>query len=308
LRWQWTLAGVLLCSACVLGGFLVFSRQLEARTERWMAGRALAITRMLAQTLSSSPERGEVLATQRQLELLAALPEADFGVLLGEEGTPLAAWNPELAPRGPWPDATQELLFLPTVVVARLPVRTRGGVQGTLLVGLDRARLEHEGGPAWRQAALAALVLWGFGVGSVFGLGLWLMRPLERLTRTVRRLAEGEGSAREALEPSAPDEPGLLSAAVERVVAGVHAQVDLLDALVGEARGYQERLHVQHRLLDAQSRELLQVRAQLVAERLGRERAPMESPLALAEPSGRPSPSEPRPVRLVVVDGEGSSA
>ncbi|OJH34350.1 hypothetical protein BON30_44405 [Cystobacter ferrugineus] len=268
MRWQWTLAGALLCSVCVLGGQLVFSKLLETQSERWMSDRALAITRVLAQTLSSTLERGELLAAQRQLELLAALPEARFGVFLLEDGTPLVAWNPQLAPKGPWPDSTQELLLLPAVVVARLPVRARGGAQGTLLVGLERAGSEHEGRAAWWRASLASWVLWVLGVGMAFGLGMWLLRPLERLTRTVQRLAGGEGFSREALEPSAPDEPGRLSAALVRLVGGVHGQVDVLDALVGEARGYQERVHVQHQLLDAQARELLEVRAQLaVAER-----------------------------------------
>jgi signal transduction histidine kinase/CheY-like chemotaxis protein len=268
LRSQWNLAGALLCSACVLGGLLVFSVQLEAGSKRWMSGLALAITRVLAQAVSPALERGDAAAGQRQLEVLAALPEAAFGVLLREDGTPLAVWHPELVPGEPWPDVTREVLFLPTAVVARLPVRTRGGSQGMLLVGLERAGLEREGARARWQAFLFSLLLWMLGVGGVFGVGALLMHPLERVTRVVQRLAEGDWRAREALEPSPPDEPGRLSVAVSRLVVGVHAQVELLDALVGEVRGYQERLYEQGKLLDAQSRELLQVRDQLiVAER-----------------------------------------
>ncbi|MET0405883.1 MAG: ATP-binding protein [Cystobacter sp.] len=264
LRSQWTLAGALLFALCVLSGFLVFSAHLETQSRRWLSDQVLSITRVVARAVSPSLERGDAVASQRGLELLAAMPEASFGVLLREDGTTLAAWNPRLVPQEPWPDSSQQVLLRPTSVVARLPVLTPGGARGLLLVGMTRDGLSREEARMRWWASLISLLLWGAGVGGVFGLGTVLLRPLERLTGAVRRLSQGDGFAGEALGPDAPDEPGILSSAVSRLMEGVNAQLELLDSLVGETRQYQERVYEQHKLLDAQSRELSQARDQLI--------------------------------------------
>ncbi|WP_157775448.1 response regulator [Melittangium boletus] len=261
MRLRWTLAGGLACALVALGFFFTFSTHLEARAWRELRVRTQDVARWVALSVESALERGDAVDGQRQVDVLAMVPDALFGVLSREDGTLLAAWHPERVPPAVWKEGGA---VVSGMVLARRAVYTPAGVRGTLLVGLSTGVMERELQHLRGLAGLWSLVLWGLGVVALFGLGGPLMRPLERVTEAIERLSRNAPVPGESPEEPGRGEPERLAAALSRLEMGGREQVDVLDTLVGEAREHQERLHVQQGLLDARMRELRLLRDQLV--------------------------------------------
>ncbi|SES89056.1 ATP-binding protein [Stigmatella erecta] len=152
-----SLRGMLLLAGGALGFFLVLSHLEDARAEQRMLKHSWDIAQVLAQGLGEG-------GTQ-DLARLASVPGARFGLVLGEQGTVRAAWNPEHAPKA-LRDASRETQLLEEQAVVRLHLRTPQGRQGTLFVGLSLARMRREQQQQRQQSALVALLLLGVGVGG----------------------------------------------------------------------------------------------------------------------------------------------
>jgi len=263
LRLRWTLAGGLVCALVALGFFLAFSAHLEAQAWRELRVRTQEVARLVELSVEPALERGDAADGQRRVDALATVPEALFGVLSREDGTRLAAWRPERVPLAAWGDVGAGEA-VPGTVLARRVVHTPAGARGTLLVGLSTAVMERDLQHMRGLAGLGSLLLWGLGVLALFAMGGPLMRPLERITGAIERLSEKAPVPGESTEEPGRGEPERLAVALSRLEVGAREQVDVLDALVGEARDHQERLYLQQGLLDARMGELRLLRDQLV--------------------------------------------
>jgi signal transduction histidine kinase/ActR/RegA family two-component response regulator len=154
----------LLWAAGAFGVFLALSHLEDSRAEQRMLAHARDIAQVLARATASALLQGGGQGGTQALSLLSSVPSARFGLVLGEEGTVRAAWNPERAPKA-LPDVSREAQMLEDQAVVRLRLDTPQGLQGTLLVGLGLARMRLEQRQQRQQSALMVLLLLGAGVG-----------------------------------------------------------------------------------------------------------------------------------------------
>jgi signal transduction histidine kinase/ActR/RegA family two-component response regulator len=261
LRLQWALVAGLVCVLVVLGSVGVSVARWEERARRELGERSRDMAELVALAVAPALEREDGAEAQRQLESVAVLPEALFGVLLREDGTPLGAWHPERVPHAARRGEEEPARGM----TVRRSVPTRGGARGTLLLGLSGARLEEELRRSRHHVAAVTLALLGLGLAVLLVLSGVLTRPLERVTRALEGLSERASDAeRGSPGPSSRDEAQRLRSTLGWLEQGVREQVSLLENLVEEARGFQERVYVQQRLLDTRHDELRLLRDQLV--------------------------------------------
>ena len=252
LKGQWTLWIGLLFAAAAAACLLGLPVYMEAQARRWTLHHALETARLVASITRPALAHQDAAEGRRQLELLAALPEARFGVLLRPDGTPLASWNGERAPEA-LPEQAEVWLHRQEVLT-RLRLTTPSGEEGTLLVGFGTQELQHEGARVRQQAACFSALLLLLGLLIARGLGELLVRPLERIARVARQLGlEGSGTSANPL-----------AAEFHRLIDWMYEQGDIIESMVCEVRLFQERLHEQTELLASGKSELLQMRDQLV--------------------------------------------
>ncbi|PTL80469.1 ATP-binding protein [Vitiosangium sp. GDMCC 1.1324] len=237
---------VLLFAAFSVFFLLFFPARMDDQARRWMLDRTLVIARLLASATEPALDFGDAANGQRHLETLASSPEALFGLLLREDGMPLAAWHPELAPSEPL-DESQETFIRGQVVFARILIQTRGGQRGTLLLGFSLARLRQESLQTQQLAAGISTLILAIGVLAAFGLGTLLVRPLKRVTHVALRISEGEHEARSELDLTRRDEMGTLAAAFSRMLDRLYEQRTLIETQVRELRSAQDQLIVADR-------------------------------------------------------------
>ncbi|MDC0707510.1 ATP-binding protein [Stigmatella sp. ncwal1] len=185
---------MLLFLAWALVFFLLTVLDADTQAERQVLERALDITRLLARTTASALAEGDAEDGRRHLEMLSFVPDAHFGLLMREEGTPLASWNPERAPKD-LQASSQEVHLLEHEAVVRLPLHTQGGPRGTLLVGFSLAELRLERQQNRQHSALLSVLLLGVGVWVVLLLRAGMSRlSLGRPQGEGRQEGPGEGS------------------------------------------------------------------------------------------------------------------
>ncbi|MBN1204824.1 MAG: response regulator [Myxococcaceae bacterium] len=210
--------------------FLVFvPERMDAQAQHWALGRAKGIAQLLASATGPALDFGDALNGQSHLQALASTPEATFGLLLREDGTPLASWHPERAvavPRG-FPEGAR---ILGQEVVARVNIQTRGGQQGALLLGFSLAELRRESQRTLQLAATVSALIFGFGVLAAFGLGTLLVRPLRHVTQVALRISQGEFDAQKELDLTRRDEPGALASALSRMLQRLYEQRALIES------------------------------------------------------------------------------
>jgi len=173
LRTRLVILVAVLFAAFALFFLAFFPARMDEQARRGVLSRAMGIAQLLASATEPALDFGDALNGQRHLETLASTPEAIYGVLLREDGTPLATWHPERAPT-----ALAELAEGAGIhgeqVVARVNIHTRGGQQGTLWVGFSLAELRQESRHTLRLAAAISTLIFAFGVLAAFGIGTLL--------------------------------------------------------------------------------------------------------------------------------------
>ncbi|HEX8705026.1 MAG TPA: ATP-binding protein [Myxococcaceae bacterium] len=229
LRARLVLLVALLFAAFALFFLVYFPARMDAQAQHWMQGRAMGIARLLAGATEPALDFGDALNGQSHLETLDSTPEATFGLLLREDGSPLASWHPERAQSIPrnFPEGAR---ILGQEVVARVNIQTRGGQHGTLLLGFSLAEMQQESQATLRQAALVSALIFGFGLLAAFGVGTVLVRPLGRVTQVALRISEGELGAQKELDLTRRDETGTLAAALSRMLQRLYEQKAFIES------------------------------------------------------------------------------
>ncbi|QRK04615.1 response regulator [Archangium violaceum] len=246
LRARLVILVVLLFAAFSLFFLLFFPARMNDLARRGMLERTLGIARLLANATEPALDFGDEANGQRHLETLASSPEAIFGLLLREDGTPLAAWHPERAPKRLLDDP-QEAFIRGQEVFARVHIQTRGGQRGTLLLGFSLARLQQENRHTQQLAAGISALILASGVLAAFAVGTVLVRPLKRVTDVALRISEGEHDARGELDLTRRDEMGTLASAFSRMLDRLYEQRALIESQMSELRSAQDQLIVADR-------------------------------------------------------------
>jgi signal transduction histidine kinase/CheY-like chemotaxis protein len=229
LRARLVLLVALLFAAFALFFLLFFPARMDAQAQHWMLGRAMGIAQLLAGATEPALDFGDTLNGQRHLETLSSTPEATFGLLLREDGTPLASWHPERARSIPH-DIPEGARILGQEVVARVNIQTRGGQHGALLLGFSLAEMQQERQGTLRLAAIVSSLIFGFGLLAAFGVGTVLVRPLGRVTQVALRISEGEHGAQKELDLTRRDETGTLAAALSRMLQRLYEQKAFIES------------------------------------------------------------------------------
>ena len=229
LRTRLVLLVAVLFAAFALFFLAFFPARMDAQASRWMLSRAMGIAQLLASATEPALDFGDVINGQRHLETLASTPEAVYGLLLREDGTPLAAWHPERAP-GLLPQAPEGARIHGEQVVARVNIHTRGDQRGALVVGFSLAELQRESQDTLRLAAAVSTLILAFGVLAAFGIGTLLVRPLKRVTQVALRISEGDLNAQQELDLTRRDEPGTLAAALSKMLGRLYEQRALIES------------------------------------------------------------------------------
>jgi len=227
LRARLVILVALLFAAFALFFLAFFPARMDAQARHWVLSRAMGIAQLLASATEPALDFGDAANGQHHLETLASTPEATYGLLLREDGSPLAAWHPERAPAR-LADIAEGARIHGEQVVARVLIHTRGGQQGTLLVGFSLAELRQEGQHTLRLAAGISALIFAFGVLAAFAVGTWLVRPLGRVTQVALRISEGELGAQGELDLTRRDETGTLAAALSRMLHRLYEQKALI--------------------------------------------------------------------------------
>ena len=229
LRARLVLLVALLFAAFALFFLAFFPARMDAQAQHWMLGRAMGMAQLLASATEPALDFGDALNGQSHLEALRSTPEATFGLLLREDGTPLASWNPERAQALPM-DLPEGARILGQEVVARVNILTRGGQHGALLLGFSLAEMRRESQDTLRLAATVSALIFGFGLLAAFGLGTLLVRPLGHVTRVALRISEGELGALQELDLTRRDETGTLASALSRMLRRLYEQKALIES------------------------------------------------------------------------------
>jgi len=229
LRARLVILVALLFTAFALFFLAFFPARMDSQARHWVLSRATGIARLLASATEPALDFGDAANGQHHLETLASTPEAIYGLLLREDGTPLAAWHPERAPARLM-DIPEGARIHGEEVLARVRIQTRGGQQGTLLVGFSLAELHADSQQTLRLAASISALIFVFGVLAAFGLGTLLVRPLGRVTQVALRISEGELGAQKELDLTRRDETGTLAAALSRMLRRLYEQKALIES------------------------------------------------------------------------------
>jgi signal transduction histidine kinase/ActR/RegA family two-component response regulator len=217
LRARLVLLVALLFAAFALFFLVFFPARMDAQARRGMIDQALGLARLLATATEPALDFGDALNGQSHLERLSSTPEATFGLLLREDGTPLASWRPENARAIP-PGFPQGARIIGQEVLARVDIHTRGGQRGALLLGFSLEKMHQEREHTLRLAATVSALIFGFGLLAAFGVGTVLVQPLKRVTQVALRVSEGELDAQRELDLTRRDETGTLAAALSRML------------------------------------------------------------------------------------------
>jgi len=229
LRARLVLLVALLFAAFALFFLVFFPARMDAQAQHWMLGRAMGIAQLLASATEPALDFGDALNGQSHLEALRSTPEATFGLLLREDGTPLASWNPERAQALPR-DVPEGARILGQEVVARVNILTRGGQQGALLLGFSLKEMRRESQRTLQLSATVSALIFGFGLLAAFGVGTLLVRPLGHVTQVALRISEGEHGAQRELDLTRRDETGTLASALSRMLQRFYEQKALIES------------------------------------------------------------------------------
>ena len=229
LRARLVILVALLFAAFALFFLAFFPARMDAQARHWVLSRATGIAQLLASATEPALDFGDAANGQHHLEALASTPEATYGLLLREDGSTLAAWHPERAPAR-LTDIPEGAGIHGEAVVARVRIHTRGGQQGTLLVGFSLAELHADSQHTLRLAASISALIFAFGVLAAFGVGTLLVRPLGRVTQVALRISEGELDAQSELDLTRRDETGTLAAALSRMLRRLYEQKALIQS------------------------------------------------------------------------------
>ncbi|KFE63996.1 ATP-binding protein [Hyalangium minutum] len=229
LRARLVLLVALLFAAFALFFLAFFPARMDAQAQHWMLGRAMGMAQLLASATEPALDFGDELNGQSHLQALRSTPEATFGLLLREDGTPLASWNAERAPDRP-AALSEGARILGQDVVARVNIFTRGGQQGALLLGFSLAEMRRESQHTLRLATTVSALIFGFGLLAAFGLGTLLVRPLGHVTQVALRISEGENGALKELDLTRRDETGTLASALSRMLHRLYEQKALIES------------------------------------------------------------------------------
>jgi signal transduction histidine kinase len=172
--------------------------------------RARAIAHVMSSAVAPALEFDDEENATQTLSWLASTRDAHFGEVLNERGERFAVWQDA-------PELPADLIMI------TVPVNGIGGGRGLLRIGFGREVLIAEHEQARDTVAYATSAVLGVGLLATLALAVLLVRPIRKLTRTARLIADG------VLPPELPtvkggDEVTELADALRAMLDKIHSR------------------------------------------------------------------------------------
>jgi signal transduction histidine kinase len=244
--------------------FVTLATLLPARVDdqsrALVESRAQELARLAAASAEAALDFDDRVSAMRVLGDLQHTRGAAYAVLVRDGSEELAAWSkPEeglpLSATG-----AEEVLYRGGLLHLRVPLATRLGRHGALLVGFRLDDLEARRRETRAFVAGACLLVFAAGLVATFAIGTLLVRPLQEITAVARRVAAGDVSAAADLPLVRGDETGAVARALAHMLDRLYQQKATIEEL---AARLEQRVVDRTAELEAANRELAERLAEL---------------------------------------------
>ncbi len=240
----------------------------DEQSRRLVEAQAQELARLTAASAEAALDFDDPVNAMRVLSHLEHTRGASYAVLTRGGGDELAAWN--RPPGGlPIPDeGGEKLLYRGGLLHVRVPLPTRFGHHGALLVGFRLDDLEaHRHKTHYFVLAVCGTVF-AAGLVATFAIGTLLVRPLRDIAAVARRIASGDFAAAGDLPLLRGDEAGSVARALAHMLDHLYEQKSTIEDLAArlEHRVAQRtgQLEEANRKLGARLSELKTTQEQLI--------------------------------------------
>jgi signal transduction histidine kinase len=203
----------------------------DEQSRRLMEARARELAHLTAASAEAALDFDDPVNATRVLEHLRHTQGASYALLAGDGGQELAAWN---RPPGAPPlrmEGGELLVYRGELLHVRVPLSTRLGHQGTLLVGFRLDELEAHRRRTHDFVAGVCFVVFAAGLLATFGIGTLLAWPLREIAAVARRIADGEVAAAADLPLGRGDEAGSVARALAHMLDRLYQQKATIEDL-----------------------------------------------------------------------------
>jgi signal transduction histidine kinase len=168
---------------------VIFPERMEVQARASAELRAWTVASVLASGVAPALEFDDGENASKVLASLERMPDARFAVVLADNDTRFATWNPAGAPLHlPAPDTAE---VDDDVLVVGSRIVGRNDVHGTLYFGLSLEKMVAERDEARSFVMRASMVVLAVGIFACVVLASALVRPLRKLTLTAEEIARG---------------------------------------------------------------------------------------------------------------------
>jgi PAS domain S-box-containing protein len=210
---------------------MYFPAQLERQALKAIVGKAHHIAAIAAHNLGPSVHFEDARALEGELETLRHAEDIVYVVVMNDAGKICASYNRNKA---------QEAVYLRTNDVSRLPesgetfktevpVLYRARPAGRLYLGFSLRDLRREVATAKKSIALISIAVFIFGMVVMFTISKVVIKPLNKMVKTVEEIAKGDLSKRALV--TSDDEVGHFAGAFNIMVNNLAAAYRELETI-----------------------------------------------------------------------------
>ncbi len=216
-----------------------------------MSEKAQTVAIVMASNIAPALVFEDATTIKTSLETLKSLPDVRFGVVLNVQKNTVAEYRDAFSTqyRGQIAaeigKSTPQVIELPEMLIAIVPIVSNGASQGTFAVGFSTASLaENIRQSRWVMIAISTVVLLVGGI--IFGLlTLQIVKPLRALSRAAREVSGGNINVK--VQATTTDELGVLAHAFNKMITNIRSSIGEIQQNVNAAeRAAQEAKDARH--------------------------------------------------------------
>jgi len=241
-----SLVVVLLLAVSVFIAIFVPARQ-EQQMLASMSEKAQIVATVIASNVAPALVFEDVTTIKASLETLKSLPDARFGMVFNVQKASVADYGTESAAQykvqvdAELGKTIPQVLELPGMLIAVVPIVSNGASQGTFVVGFSTESMEMNIRQSrWVMIGIGtAILLVG---GAIFGfLTLQIVKPLRALARAAREVAAGNINVE--VQASTTDEIGVLADAFNIMITNIRSSMGEIQQNADAAKHAAQEAH-----------------------------------------------------------------
>jgi methyl-accepting chemotaxis protein len=249
-----SLVVVLLLAVSVFIAIFVPARQ-EQQMLASMSEKAQIVAIVIASNVAPALVFEDATTIKASLEALKSLPDARFGMVFNVQKSSVADYGTQSAAQykaqidAELGKTMPQVLELPGMLVAVVPIVSNGASQGTFVVGFSTETMEMNIRQSrWVVIGIGAAILLVGGV--IFGfLTLQIVKPLRALARAAREVAAGNINVE--VQASTTDEIGVLASAFNIMITNIRSSMGEIQQNADVAKRAAQEAHEAHEAHEA---------------------------------------------------------